>query len=161
MSRTLLPRGALSSYSAAVDHVLRVDESTCRAEGVRISSGSFIPPILVGWFRPGGPRRRSARNEGAAAQAGFPRLNPCDPYALQGVPSGDERKIIHVEAEGPAVSPCDFSSQNSELVAPSSELLLPLSLPPATPPSASAQLPRWPQRPSSRTGRARCWSTCR
>ena len=34
------------------------------------------------------------RNEGAAAQAGFPRLNPCDPYALQGVPSGDERKII-------------------------------------------------------------------
>ena len=94
MSRTLLPRGALSAYSAAVDHVLRVDESTCRAEGVRISSGSFIPPILVGWFRPGGPRRRSARNEGAAAQAGFPRLNPCDPYALQGVPSGDERKII-------------------------------------------------------------------
>ena len=85
MSRTLLPRGALSAYSAAVDHVLRVDESTCRAEGVRISSGSFIPPILVGWFRPGGPRRRSARNEGAAAQAGFPRLNPCDPYALQGV----------------------------------------------------------------------------
>ena len=73
MSRTLLPRGALSAYSAAVDHVLRVDESTCRAEGVRISSGSFIPPILVGWFRPGGPRRRSARNEGAAAQAGFPR----------------------------------------------------------------------------------------
>ena len=61
MSRTLLPRGALSAYSAAVDHVLRVDESTCRAEGVRISSGSFIPPILVGWFRPGGPRRRSAR----------------------------------------------------------------------------------------------------
>ena len=94
MSRTLLPRGALSAYSAAVDHVLRVDESTCRAEGVRISSGSFIPPILVGWFRPGGPRRRSARNEGAAAQAGFARLNPCDPYALQGVPSGDERKII-------------------------------------------------------------------
>ena len=85
MSRTLLPRGALSAYSAAVDHVLRVDESTCRAEGVRISSGSFIPPILVGWFRPGGPRRRSARNEGAAAQAGFPRHNPCDPYALQGV----------------------------------------------------------------------------
>ena len=61
MSRTLLPRGALSAYSAAVDHVLRVDESTCRVEGVRISSGSFIPPILVGWFRPGGPRRRSRR----------------------------------------------------------------------------------------------------
>ena len=38
MSRTLLPRGALSAYSAAVDHVLRVDESTCRAEGARISS---------------------------------------------------------------------------------------------------------------------------
>ena len=32
MSRTLLPRGALSAYSAAVDHVLRVDESACRAE---------------------------------------------------------------------------------------------------------------------------------
>ena len=38
MSRTLLPRGALSAYSAAVDHVLGVDESTCRAEGARISS---------------------------------------------------------------------------------------------------------------------------
>ena len=44
MSRTLLPRGALSAYSAAVDHVLRVDESTCRAEGAHISSGL----VLVG-----------------------------------------------------------------------------------------------------------------
>ena len=113
MSRTLLPRGALSAYSAAVDHVLRVDESTCRAEGVRISSGSFIPPILVGWFRPGGPRRRSARNEGAAAQAGFPRLNPCDPYALQGVPSGEERKIMQCTQPKAACLLSDLSAREN------------------------------------------------
>ena len=40
MSRTLLPRGALSACSAAVVHVLRVDEPTCRTEGARISSVS-------------------------------------------------------------------------------------------------------------------------
>ena len=48
MSRTLLPRGALSAYSAAVDHVLRVDESTCQPEGAVIGSDHGRSPIPGG-----------------------------------------------------------------------------------------------------------------